>query len=138
MGRGGEPSARAARFPLEAFLRAPLMKAEQALPRVAADRRTLIDHILKDLETLRGNPTVPNQYAVEENIAFFRAIRSFPSYVKWLIRRAPKLDRARLLELTDFPFPRWDREMHLKLMEVESGSSRGSSRRSLTAFLNLL
>ena len=95
------------------------MKAEQALPQMAADRKTTIEHILRDLLTLRGSPSVPNQYAVEENIAFFKAIRSFPRYIKWLIRRAPKLDRDQLLELTDFPFPRWDREMHLKLMEVE-------------------
>lgn len=120
VGRGGEPSARAARFPLDAFFEESLMKAERALPKIAADRRTLIDHILKDLETLRDNPAFPNQYAVRENIIFFNAIKSFPRYLRWLIRRAPKLDRARLLELTDFPFPRWDREMHLKLMEVES------------------
>ncbi len=120
IGRGGLPTARAARFPLEAFLDEPFMQSERKLPQVARDRKVLIDHILKDLSRLRGNPSFLNQYAIEENIAFFEAIKSVPRYLWWLITRAPRIDRARLLELTDLPFPRWDREMHLKLIEVES------------------
>ena len=90
-----------------------------------SNRRAVIDHVLSDLQSLRRNPSFPNQYAVEENIAFFEAIKSFPSYLKWLFIRAPKIDGMRLLELTDFPFPHWDKEMHLKLIEIEKKNFPG-------------
>jgi nitroreductase len=125
IGRGGDPSARAARFPLENFLEESFRTAESSAPRLATDRKALIEHILKDLASIRNNPAFPNQYAIEENIAFFEAIKTVPSYLKWLLTRAPKLDRTQLLELTDFSFPRWDREMHLKLMEVEKRDPPG-------------
>jgi hypothetical protein len=120
VGHAEPPSARAARFPLEMFLSEAGIRAEKALPKLAADRRVVIDHVLKDLATLKDNPTFANQYAINELIAFFTAIKTYPSYVRWIARRAPKLDRTRLLELTDLPFPRWDRAMHEKLVELES------------------
>jgi len=83
------------------------------------NRRELITHILRDLENLKKSSSFENKYALEENITFFEAIKSFPTYIKWLFTKAPKLQREKLLELTDFPFPHWDREMHLKLIEVE-------------------
>lgn len=86
---------------------------------LAADRKTVLAHILTDLESMKTNGFL-NQYAIDELIHFFHAIQSWPKYLFWLFGRARTLDRARLLELTDLPFPRWDREMHLKLMEVES------------------
>jgi len=89
------------------------------LSEIPSDRKEIISHVLKDLEILKNNPSFQNTYAIQENIAFFEAIKSLSGYVFWLIKRAPKLERLRLLELTDFPFPRWDREMHRKLVEME-------------------
>src|SRR3989338_3649692 len=79
------------------------------LSEIPSDRKEIISHVLKDLEILKNNPSFQNTYAIQENIAFFEAIKSLSGYVFWLIKRAPKLERLRLLELTDFPFPRWDR-----------------------------
>ena len=41
-----------------------------------------INEILKDLYELKES-NFENQYAVEENIKFFKAIKSVPSYIKW-------------------------------------------------------
>ncbi len=120
IGHSDPPSAQAARFPIEAFMSEAGMRGEKALPKLTADRRAVIDHILKDLATLKDNPSFSNQYAITELIAFFRAIKSYSTYIRWIIKRAPTLDRARLLELTDLPFPHWDRAMHEKLIEMES------------------
>lgn len=65
------------------------------------NRREIIDHALSDLRSLKRKGSFSNQYALNENIAFFESIRSISSYIKWLIVRAPKLDREKLLELTD-------------------------------------
>lgn len=82
-------------------------------------RNDVIDHIIKDLESLQDDRSFENQYAVKENISFFNSIKSIPLYITWLIKKAPKLKRELLLELSDFPFPKWDREMHSKLIEIE-------------------
>lgn len=89
------------------------------------NRQEVIEHVLNDLHTLKNSDSFSNQYAIDENIIFFESIKSFPQYVKWLITRAPKLQRESLLELTDFPFPHWDREMHTKLVEIEKKSFPG-------------
>jgi len=121
VGHAEPPSAQAARFPLEIFLSETAMREEtKVLPKLVTDRRAVIEHVLKDLATLKNNPKFENQYAINELIIFFNAIKTYPSYVRWIVKRAPKLDRTRLLELTDLPFARWDRAMHEKLIELES------------------
>ena len=105
-------------------------------PKIPSSRKEIIIHILKDLEDLRSSSSFHNTYALEENIAFFEAIRSIRTYIVWLIKRAPKLEREKLLELTDFPFPRWDREMHRKLVEMEKKISRDSLRHLLIELQN--
>ena len=82
-------------------------------------RNEIIDHVLNDLQTLKKDKNFHNIYALEENIAFFEAIKSFSGYLSWLIKRAPKLERLKLLELTDFPFPKWDRMLHENLVMME-------------------
>ena len=61
------------------------------------NRKEIIDHVLNDLRSLKGKGSFHNQYALDENIAFFEANRSFPSYIKWLFMRAPKLDGEKLI-----------------------------------------
>lgn len=80
-------------------------------------RQETISDVIKDLELLKNN-SKSNQYAIDENIAFFEAIKSIFGYIKWLITRAPKIDSEKLLEINDL-LPRWDMTMHRKLMEIE-------------------
>ena len=84
------------------------------------DRMIKINEILDDLEVLKGvKDREINQYAVEENILFFKSARLVFSYIWWLLFHAPKIDGERLLEVTDFGVEKWDREMHTKLIEME-------------------
>lgn len=84
---------------------------------ISQNRKKIIAEVLKDLELLKNNPLL-NQYAVNENIAFFEATKSILSYIKWLITKAPKIDGSRLLEINDL-LPRLDLTMHRKLIEME-------------------
>ena len=74
-------------------------------------RRAEIQEILADLKSLESQPNY--QEAVKLNIEFFRVIRSPFGYLWWLTFRAPKLrrNRARLVELIDLPFSKWQKEV---------------------------
>lgn len=87
-------------------------------------RTQSIEEILQDLSDLRARG-VSNKYALEENICFFEAAKNLGSYFKWLITRAPKIDVDRVLELTDFDLPRWEKELHLNLIEMSKRSFPG-------------
>lgn len=83
-------------------------------------RRMEIDGILQKLREFKNDPRYGDRiYAIGENIRFAEAMKSLPRYAWWLLTRAPKIDGARLLELTDFPVEEWDVRMHKRLMEVE-------------------
>ncbi len=82
-------------------------------------RKSIIAHAIADLQRLRADPSFGNQYAVEENISFFKATVHPFSYFRWLVRRAPQLDGRKLLELADLPLPYWEREMHVCLLAIE-------------------
>jgi hypothetical protein len=83
-------------------------------------RRMEIEGILQKLREFKNNPQYNDRfYAIDENVRFAEAMKSLPSYIWWLLTRAPKIDGARLLELTDFPVEEWDVKMHGRLMEVE-------------------
>ena len=55
-------------------------------------RQQTIDHVLEDLQELKNSGSFRNSYALNENIAFFESIKSFPKYIKWLFTRVPKLN----------------------------------------------
>ena len=84
-----------------------------------SSRREIIDHVLSDLRELKREKSFNNIYAIDENISFFISSKSKIAYFYWLFRKAAKLDKHKLLELTDLPFPIWDQKMHLKLIELE-------------------
>jgi len=85
-----------------------------------SNKKTQIDHILKQLVAFKSDPCFKHSdYAIEQNIIFFKACRSIFTYVRWLIFNAPKLKAEMLMELTDFGVSEWDREMHNKLIEME-------------------
>jgi SAM-dependent methyltransferase len=73
------------------------------------NRRAEIKEILADLKSLESHPEYKE--ATKQNTEFFRAIRNPFSYAWWLIFRAPKLrkNRARIVELLDMPFSKWQK-----------------------------
>lgn len=78
-----------------------------------------IGQILKDLKD-KKNITVDKDllYAIDQNIIFFEAVKSFPSFILWVFTKMSKIDKERLLEINDI-LPKWDKEMHIKLMGIE-------------------
>jgi len=87
-------------------------------------RKKQIEDILDDLRALQKSISA-EKYAIQENINFFEASRSPWSYVRWLFGHVASIDRNSLLELSDFPFPRWQRELHTRLIEVERRKNPG-------------
>lgn len=86
---------------------------------MSQDRTNQIGQILLDLRIARTTTTDKDKlYAIDENIIFFEATKSFPRYLWWVFSKMNKIDPKRLLEINDI-LPKWDREMHIKLMEVE-------------------
>ena len=85
-----------------------------------------IEGAIKKLEEFERNPVYADRlYAIKENIIFLKAARSLPAYIKWLLTRTGKLDGSKLLELTDFPVPEWDRKMHWRLIEMQKRDNPG-------------
>ena len=84
------------------------------------ERLQLIDEIIADLKTLRTSG-FENQYAVDENIKFFEALKSRWAYIKWLIKDRPQIDGSRLLELSDFHLAngKWERILQDELLVLE-------------------
>ncbi len=90
------------------------------------NRNQEISDALVKLEAFRNDPAYKkDSYAIEENICFLEAIQTIPSYIKWLVTRAKKLDGSRLLELTDFPVEDWDISIHQKLIEMPTEDKPG-------------
>jgi len=79
-----------------------------------------IKEILKDLRDLKKQG-FENQYAIDENIKFFEALKSLQGYIKWLFRERPKIDGSRLLELSDFHLSngKWESILQAELLEIE-------------------
>lgn len=81
-------------------------------------RASQIEEILKDLRGLNTeDPSYP-KYAVDANLEFFESLKKIRTYVSWFKTVAPALDGTQLLELADFGIPRWDEELHRRLVAV--------------------
>lgn len=83
------------------------------------NRAELIDLILADLTSLAESGGTKDRYALEQNIKFFTAARSLASYIPWLLFDLPHIDGARLLELSDFGNPRWQKLLQEELLRIE-------------------
>jgi len=82
-------------------------------------RNNQITNIVKELNALKKETTVQDMiYAIDVNIEFFKVARSILSYCKWLLSRARKLDSNKLLEINEL-LPKYDEEVHRKLIEIE-------------------
>lgn len=84
------------------------------------DRRAKqIEEILGDLDNIRKTATAKNLYAIDANIEFFKAVKSVGGYLQWLLFRAPKTNREKLLEVNDL-LPKYDEEVYKELIRVEN------------------
>lgn len=86
-----------------------------AEPQEYVPRLEQIERLLLGLSKL--SPSADVRYAVEENIAFFSAVRSVWSYIRWLFQRSGKIDGDRLLEINEL-LPGLDEEMHTRLTKA--------------------
>jgi len=84
-------------------------------------RQQIIDLVLADLNTLSKGEDADYNYAIEQNIAFFRAARSFPNYLYWLLTKYSKVNGRRILELSDFHLRggKWERMLLGQLLALE-------------------
>lgn len=80
-------------------------------------RREQIELILSELHKLK--PQSENEkYAIEQNILFFKSIRSTFSYLHWLYKTRRHIRRADLLEINEL-LPDLDKVFHAKMAEIE-------------------
>ncbi len=81
------------------------------------ERDRIIDEIITNLKSLLGKEG--NEYALQENIKFFRSLYTPSSYIKWLLSERPKIKAERLLELSDFGLLKWENELQSALLRIE-------------------
>jgi SAM-dependent methyltransferase len=86
---------------------------------VSPSRHKKLDFIVRDLQNLLKTARPDQVYAINENIAFFRAIKTIPGYVAWAATRRRNIVAKNLLEIADFPLPRWEKELYDDLAHVE-------------------
>ena len=87
-------------------------------------RTQIINEIIKDIEGLKSHG-FDNEYALDENLAFFEAVKTRAGYIKWLFGRARQINSVKLLELSDLPLPKWDKMLHQQLMAVSRKKTPG-------------
>lgn len=79
---------------------------------ITIGRKKVIKEIIADLEGLKNEAAYYQQYqfAIDENIRFFKAAGSLVSYLFWLFRYSSFLhqNREKLMELMDLPLPHWE------------------------------
>ena len=87
---------------------------------MASNKRiALINLIINDLLEIKPRSTGDQLYSIEQNVAFFRAAKSVPKYLKWLFTSARRLNGDRLLEINDIPLKnidKWDNELYRGLV----------------------
>ncbi len=90
------------------------------------DRLQEIDSAIGKLKDFKKDPSYKDlDYGIEQDMDFLDSIRTVSGYLTWLLKKANKLDRDRLAELTDFSVEEWDRKMHGPLMEVQRNKNIG-------------
>jgi len=94
---------------------------------IRTKRQQKLKQIVQDLERLLQSK--PDEtYAIQENIAFFKAIRTLPGYVIWALTRRRRIVASKLLEIADLNLPRWEKELYADLAHVERKNIPGLSK----------
>ena len=95
---------------------------------VSPNRRSKLREIIDDLKDLQSTAPKDMQYAITENIVFFKSIRTFYGLCYWAFTRRSKIDARQLLEVADLPLPRWEKELYSDLSHVERKEFPGLSK----------
>lgn len=82
-------------------------------------RGEIIDEIIKDLEERRTLCKNDLLLAIDENLEFFKSAKSFIKFFGWLVVRASKISRDKLLELSDFGIEKWEKILLNSLINLE-------------------
>jgi len=92
----------------------------EGLPLISTRRSREIAEIISDLKTMQDDPRYKE--AVADNIAFFKAARCPWLLLGWLALASSRLKRKRerLLEMGDFPFPKWQKRGYAGLASIEN------------------
>lgn len=85
---------------------------------MSLNRSQIINDVLDELDALKNNHFL-NEYALQENVLFFKATQSIWKYIKWFLFKTPKINSEKLLEFTDFSSQKWEIEMHKNLAKAE-------------------
>lgn len=89
------------------------------------NRKSQIQEINNRLEEIKKTASPSQLYAIEQNLIFFRAAQSFIHYFGWLFTVAKKIEGRKLLELSDFGVPAWEKELQNRLINMERKSFPG-------------
>lgn len=76
-----------------------------------------IEFILCELDQLHPKSEV-ERHAIEENVLFFKSLRSVPRYVRWLYGLRRRIQGESLLEINEL-LPNLDEVFHAKMAEIE-------------------
>lgn len=95
---------------------------------ISPKRQAKISAVISDLEKYKVTSSPETHYAINENIVFFKAIRTFLGYCYWGFSRRRKIDPNKLLEIADLPLPRWEKELYSDLSHVERKEFPGLSK----------
>jgi hypothetical protein len=82
-------------------------------------RKREIAEITNDLNSIKHLANFED--ATEINLQFVRACRSRTTFLWWLLTHAARIRKQKdqILELADLPFPKWQKEIHLKFIQTE-------------------
>lgn len=108
------------------------------MPKSSNEREAMIRTVLDDLSRLAEVCEPSARYALEENRLFFESLQSRGAYLRWCLRRAPRLRGADLLELTDFPLPQWEPTVLTELVKIERRSFPGLIAPLVTRLVDLI
>lgn len=95
---------------------------------VSPKRQRELSEIIADLRTYRRSAPESMHYAIDENVYFMRAVRTFPGFLYWGFVHRRKMDGRRLFEIADMPLPRWEKRLYEGLSRVERKEFPGLSK----------
>ncbi|MDP3996641.1 MAG: hypothetical protein Q8P86_03040 [bacterium] len=82
-------------------------------------RQEEIEEIIGNLKELKRDEDKNKEYAIDANIAFFTALLSYRSFLRWFIFHCSQVDGVKLLELTDFNNASWKAEFYKQMILFE-------------------
>jgi hypothetical protein len=94
--------------------------------------------IRADLSKLKKRARLSQMYAIEENLVFFKAIRTLPGYLYWALTRRRHIETTKLLEIADLPLPHWEQELYQDLTYVENKKFPGLSKPLMKLLLKFI